>query len=49
MVELDVLGPQKVGMKTVLIKRRPSDEIAVAKPDVVIKRLTELLKILEDC
>lgn len=49
MVELDVLGPQKVGMKTVLIKRRPSDEIAVAKPDVVIKRLTELLKIFEDC
>lgn len=49
MVDLDVIGPQSVGMKTVLIKRRSSGEDTVAKPDIVIRSLTELLKALEDC
>lgn len=49
MVDLDVIGPQSVGMKTILIKRRPSGENTAAKPDIIIKSLTELLKALEDC
>jgi HAD superfamily hydrolase (TIGR01509 family) len=48
MVDLDVIGPQSVGMKTVLIKRRSSGEDTAAKPDRVIKNLTELLQVLED-
>jgi HAD superfamily hydrolase (TIGR01549 family) len=49
MVDLDVIGPQSVGMKTILIKRRPSRGNTAAKPDIIIKSLTELLKALEDC
>jgi len=48
MVDLDVMGAQSVGMKTVLIRRRPSGEYTSAKPDIVIESLTELLKALED-
>jgi len=49
MLDLDVMGPKKVGMKTVLINRRPMEENADAKPDKVITRLSELLAVLEDC
>jgi FMN phosphatase YigB (HAD superfamily) len=49
MLDLDVMGPKKVGMKTVLINRRPVEENADAKPDKVITRLSELLTVLEDC
>ena len=49
MLDLDVMGPKKVGMKTVLINRRPVEENADAKPDKVITRLSELLAVLEDC
>lgn len=49
MLDLDVIGPKKVGMKTVFIKRRPMEENADAKPDKVITRLIELLAVLEDC
>jgi HAD superfamily hydrolase (TIGR01509 family) len=49
MLDLDVIGPQKVGMKTVLIKRRPIEENTYAKPDRVITRLSELLTVLQDC
>lgn len=49
MLDLDVMGPKKVGMKTVLINRRPVEENANAKPDKVITRLSELLAVLEDC
>jgi HAD superfamily hydrolase (TIGR01549 family) len=51
MVDLDVVGPQSVGMKTILIKRsaRASGEDIVAKPDMIIKSLVELLKALDDC
>jgi HAD superfamily hydrolase (TIGR01549 family) len=49
MVDLDVMGPQRIGMKTVLITRRPSRKDTPAKPDFVINSLTELLDILEDC
>jgi HAD superfamily hydrolase (TIGR01549 family) len=49
MLDLDVMGPKKVGMKTVLIKRRPIEENADVKPDRVITRLTELPDVLEDC
>jgi len=49
MVDLDIVGPQNVGMKTVLIKRKRSGEDSGAKPDVVIKRLTELLRVIEGC
>ena len=49
MLDLDVMGPKKVGMKTVLIRRRPMEENADAKPDETITRLSELLAVLEDC
>ena len=48
MVDLDVTGPQSVGMKTVLIKRKPSREDSVARPDIVIRSLTELLMVIGD-
>jgi len=49
MLDLDVMGPKKVGMKTVLIKRRSLEENSDVKPDRVITRLNELLTVLEDC
>lgn len=49
MVDLDVVGPQSVGMKTILIERRPTREGGVAKPDVTVKNLSELLMAIEDC
>jgi FMN phosphatase YigB (HAD superfamily) len=49
MLDLDVMGPKKVGMKTVLINRRPMEKNVDAKPDKVITRLRELLAVLEDC
>ena len=49
MLDLDVMGPKKVGMKTVLINRRPMEKNATVKPDKVIIRLSELLTVLEDC
>ena len=49
MLDLDVMGPKSVGMKTVLIRRRPTKESPDAKPDRVITRLKELLLVLEDC
>jgi HAD superfamily hydrolase (TIGR01549 family) len=49
MVDLDIAGPQSVGMKTVLIKRRRSGEDSGTRPDVVIRSLTELLRVIEGC
>jgi len=49
MLDLDVMGPKKVGMKTVLIKRRHMEENANVKPDKVITRLSDLLVVLENC
>jgi putative hydrolase of the HAD superfamily len=42
-LDIDVQGPQDVGMKTILIKRRPLPEDALVKPDAVIEKLSELL------
>jgi HAD superfamily hydrolase (TIGR01549 family) len=49
MLDLDVVGPKKVGMKTVFIERRPVEHGADVKPDYVIKGLNELLAVLVDC
>jgi len=49
MVDLDVKGPQSVGMKTILINRRPNREDFLANPDMKVRSLNELLKVLEDC
>jgi len=49
MLDLDVAGPKKVGMKTVLINRRSLEENSDVKPDRVITHLSELLVALEDC
>lgn len=46
---LDVKGAKNVGMKAVLIERRPSEEILNVKPDRVIKSLTELFLVLDNC
>jgi putative hydrolase of the HAD superfamily len=47
-LDLDVMGPKSVGMKTILIKRRPIQNVSI-KPDKVITHLCELMSILEDC
>jgi len=49
MLDLDIIGPKNVGMKTILIERRPIEDHVKVKPDKVVKSLTELLNILEDC
>ncbi|HDD69700.1 MAG TPA: HAD family hydrolase [Candidatus Bathyarchaeota archaeon] len=49
MPDLDIAGPKKVGMKAILIQRRPANNKMEIKPDKTIKRLTELLPILKDC
>ena len=49
MLDLDIIGPKRVGIKTILIERRPMQDHAEAKPDKVVKSLTELLGILDDC
>ena len=49
MLDLDIIGPRNVGMKTILIERRPSEAHVEVKPDKVVKSLTELLDILDDC
>lgn len=49
MLDLDIIGPKKVGMKTILIERKPMEDYVEAKPDKVVKSLSELLTILDDC
>lgn len=46
---LDIEGPKNVGMKTVLIKRKPMVEASTVKPDCTIRNLRELLTVLERC
>jgi HAD superfamily hydrolase (TIGR01549 family) len=48
MLDLDIIGPKNVCMKTILIKRRPIENADI-KPDRVITHLSELLSVLEDC
>jgi putative hydrolase of the HAD superfamily len=48
MLDLDVMGPKSVGMKTILIKRRPMKEEDDVKPDAVITCLSELSAVLHD-
>jgi HAD superfamily hydrolase (TIGR01549 family) len=49
MLDLDIIGPKAVGMKTVLIERKPLNEDIDVKPDRIIKSLPELLDVLADC
>lgn len=49
MLDLDVIGPKSVGMKTILIARRIIEENCHAKPDKIITHLGELPAVLEDC
>ena len=48
MPDLDIIGPKTVGMKTIWIKRKPTDEPTPddAKPDATITHLSELLTVL---
>ena len=48
MVGLDVKGAKNVGMKAVLIERRPLRRVLDVKPDRVIKSLRELLLVFEN-
>jgi len=48
MMELDIMGPKNVGMKTVLIKRRAVSKSFDIKPDAVITSLSELPAVLHD-
>ena len=47
MLDLDVKGPKSVGMKTVLIQRKPLKDVANTKPDYIVMRLDELLTLLK--
>lgn len=47
MLDLDVQGPQHVGMKTIFIERRPIDDLYV-QPDHIISRLVDVLDIVTD-
>jgi HAD superfamily hydrolase (TIGR01549 family) len=51
MLDLDIMGPKKVGMQTILIERRAYalHRHPDVKPDKIVKSLTELLNILDDC
>jgi putative hydrolase of the HAD superfamily len=48
-LDMDVKGPKDVGMKTVLVRRRPVEDITDTKPDFVIENLDELPSVLDDC
>jgi HAD superfamily hydrolase (TIGR01509 family) len=45
MLDLDVQGPQRVGMKTIFIKRRLIDDLYV-QPDYIISQLVDVLDIV---
>lgn len=45
-LDLDIEGPKNVGMKAILIKRRPIPEDNKVKPDAIVERLSELPKLL---
>ena len=49
MIELDVKGPKSVGIRAILIERRPMGKDVSVKPVEVIKNLAELPAILESC
>jgi HAD superfamily hydrolase (TIGR01509 family) len=49
MLDLDVKGAKNVGVKAILIERRPVERIGDVKPDMVVKSLRELPVMLEDC
>jgi HAD superfamily hydrolase (TIGR01549 family) len=48
MLDLDVMGPKSVGMKTILIQRKPANRNFDAKPDAIITSLSELPFVLHD-
>ena len=48
MFDLDVMGAKSVGMKTILIKRKPINKSLDTEPDVVITSLSELPAILHE-
>ena len=45
-LDIDIMGAKSVGMKTILIKRRPYTKAEI-KPDNIISNLTELLLLLK--
>ncbi len=49
MLGLDIRGAKSVGMKSILIARRPLDGPLDYKPDYIIKDLKELPPLLNDC
>lgn len=46
---LDVKGAKNVGIKAILIERKPLERILDVKPDKIVRSLKELLVVLEDC
>lgn len=47
--DLDIKGPQKLGMKTILIERKRLRRQADVQPDKIIRSLNELTTAVEDC
>jgi len=48
-LNLDIKGAKDMGMKAILIKRRPVKDMGIVKPDAIIENLTELPSILQNC
>jgi HAD superfamily hydrolase (TIGR01509 family) len=48
MMDLDVKGPKAVGIRAILIERRPVEVVLDVKPDRVIRSLAELPAVLEN-
>jgi putative hydrolase of the HAD superfamily len=46
-VDADIMGPQRIGMKTVYIERRPQKDLENCKPDQTIKSLKELPDVIQ--
>jgi putative hydrolase of the HAD superfamily len=46
-VDADIMGPQKVGMKTIYLERRPQKDLETTKPDQTILSLSELPAAIE--
>ncbi len=45
----DIVGAKNVGMRAILVERKPLGTLPDPKPDSVVRRLSELPDILDDC
>lgn len=46
--DVDIKGAKSIGMKTILIERRPLNSNIMDKPDLTIKKLRDILEVLDN-